>query len=294
MLCVYLVNEEPAYIGMVSFSIKMLRQHNPNVRIVVYYVQDGKRDSRTIPLLEIARALNKLPDNYLSFSKLCEELDVEIRVRKPQQQEAYYSLHRLLLQEIEEETVFLLDGDTFIFGNIEEFPKIYAGYDFVATPNTWGMTNSVPDIDPEFKIFNSGVVLCQNGVFHRWMKTIEGYCRSLYDGSHPRSKWLWEVSSYDCGGREEFAASLFVLDNNLKYAYFDDKHVQMGSYDGDTLILHTLSPNWRRLFNQCFNPQPKRIFKPRLKNNTDASCEADYDFNNPPESNCDSADTESK
>jgi len=255
----------------------MLRQHNPSVPVVVYYVQDGKRDSRRIPLTEITRALNKLPNDYLSFSNLCEELNVEVRVRKSKQEEAYYSLHRLLLQEIEEETVLLLDGDTFIFGNIEGFPQMYAGYDFVATPNSWGMVHPVPGLDPNFRSFNSGVVLCQNGVFKRWMDSIGDYCQRLYDGCHPQSEWLWSVSA-ECAGREELAASLFVLDNGLKYRYFENEHVQMGSYDSNARILHTLSPNWHSLYNECFKPQRKRLFKPRLKNDADAGGQTDNDL----------------
>jgi len=293
MICVYLVNEEPAYIGMLSLSLKMLRQHNHNVSVIVYYIQDGKRDSRNIPLTEITRALNKLPNDYASFSKLCEELNVEIRVRKPKQEEAYYSLHRLLLQEIEEETVLLLDGDTFIFGNIEEFPTIYAGYDFVATPNSWGMVNLVPGLDPSFKSFNSGVVLCQNGIFKRWMNTIGDYCQRLYDGRHPQSEWLWSVS-LECAGREELAASLFVLDNGLKYRYFEDQHVQMGSYDGNARILHTLSPSWHSLYNECFKPQRRMLFKPRLKNDADASREADDDLDYPPKADGNTANAQAE
>lgn len=297
MICVYLVNEEPTYIGMLSFSLKMLRKHNPNIKIVVYYVQDGKRDSRNIQFLEASRAasraLNKLPNDYVSLSELCEELNVELRVRQPKQEEAYYSLHRLLLAEIEEDTVFLLDSDTFIFDCIEDFPEIYFGFDFVATPNLWGMVNTVPGLD-NFKTFNSGVVLCQNKSFHRWMSQLGDYCRSLYDGSHPRSEWLWKVSSYDCTGREEFAASLFVLDNGLKYRYFEDQHVQMGRFDGNTRILHTLSPNWHLLYSRCFNSQRRMLFSPRLKNNADAGSKADNNFDYPPQENSNASNAQSE
>ena len=263
MICLYIVNEEPAYISMLSFSLRMLRQHNPNVPIVVYYVQDGRRDTRYMPLVEIARALNKLPNDFESLSRFCEELNVEIRVRVPKQEQKYSPLHRLILQEVEDKTVLLLDSDTFIFGNIENLPQIYSEYDFVATPNTFGLTNKVPAFDPKFKTFNSGVVLCQNGLFRRWMNTIGNYCDGLYYGGHPLSKWLWETSTGECDAREEFSASLFVLENNVKYAYFEDKHVQMGSYDGNALILHTLTPGWRTLFQKCFGMQ-RRAFRPRL------------------------------
>lgn len=295
MICLYIVNEEPAYISMISFSLKLLRHHNPNVSIVVYYVLDGKRDSRSMPLMEIARALNKLPNDFYSFSQLCEELNVEIRVRSaPYQDQKYSPLHRVILQEVENETVLLLDSDTFIFGNIEDFPQIYADYDFVATPNTWGMTNKVPSFDSKFKTFNSGVVLCQNGLFCRWMKTINDYCDGLYYGGHPLSKWLWETSTGDCDAREEFAASLFVLENNVKYAYFKDKHVQMGNYDGNSLILHTLTPNWRTLFHKCFGVQTRRAFRPLLKNNANSSGQADYNFDNPPDAYSNATDSQAE
>lgn len=259
MICLYLVNEEPAYIAMLSFSLKLLRLHNPNIPVVVYFIQDGKEDSRNLALNEVSRALNKLPNNYDTFKAFCDELNVEIRVRIPKEK-SYYSLHRLLLQEVNDQTVLLLDGDTFIFDNIEDFPTIYADFDFVATPNSWGMVNPVPGLDSKFKSFNSGVVLCQNGTFQKWMNSLGDYCQKLYDGDHPLSKWLWSVSA-DCVGREELAASLFVLDNGVKYSYFEDQHVQMGAYDGNTRILHTLSPNWHLLYRQCFAPRHKILFK---------------------------------
>lgn len=274
MICVYLVNEEPAYIGMLSFSLKMLRQHNPNASVVVYYIKDGKRDSRKVPIFDILRITNplNLPNNYDSFAKFCEELNVEVRVRVANEfvneEESHFSLHRLHLREIEEETILLLDGDTFIFGNFEEFPKIYNGFDFVATTNYWGSFNSVPGLDPNFKSFNSGVVLCQNGTFKKWMDNIQYYCNKLYNHDHPQSDWLWSESR-ECAGREELAASLFVLDNNLKYRYFEDHHVQTGSHcvvsDTDPCVLHTLTPYWTLFYKKRFR-KPKRmlLFKPKL------------------------------
>lgn len=273
MLCVYLVNEESAYIGMLSNSLKMFRQHNPNVDVVVYYIKDGCRDTRGIELNKMRFATRHLPNDYESFINLCKDLNVEVRVRLPPE-ESYFSLHRLLLQEINEEIVLLLDGDTFFYGNIEKFPDLYSGYDFVATPNSWGLMNRVPGWDNKFKTFNSGVVLCQHGTFNKWMSELGEYCRRLKDGDHPLSEWLWSVSP-ECIGREEFSASLFVMDNNLKYRYFEDQHVQMGKHVGDTLILHTLTPNWL----QFFNKKKRVIFRPILKDNTNTSGATDNDFN---------------
>ena len=265
MICVYLVNEEPSYIGILSHSLKMLRQHNRNVPIVVYYVQDGHRDTRYIPWVREMRQVtkrNNLPFDQESLSKLCQELKVEVRVRKPPQQEVYFSLHRLLLQEMEEETVLLLDGDTFVYGNIEQF--VYPGLDFVATVNSWGQNNSIPGKDVNFKMFNSGVVLWQNGWMKKWAGELEEYCRRLKERNHPLSEWLWSVSP-ECIGREEFATTLFVLDHGLKYAYFDDAHVQTGIHNGSTLILHTLTPNWLKYYNEYFNQKRTPLYRPRLK-----------------------------
>lgn len=272
MIALYLVNEEPTYIKMLSFSILMLRKHNPNLKVVVYFIKDGKTDSRKISLEEISFRLKNLPFDYDSFSLFCQENNIELRERFPiKESNSYYSLHRLVLEEVREETVLLLDGDTFIFGNIENLPQEYEGLDYVATPNTWGMHYPVPGLDVDFKSFNSGVVLCQNGIFSRWMGSIGQYCRDLYDGSHPLSKWLWSVSK-DCAGREELSASLFVLDNKLKYDYFKAEHVQMGELKNNTLILHTLSPSWVSLYKQCFGSENKKPkLKLILKNNTNAS-----------------------
>ena len=303
MICLYLVNEEPSYIGMLSLSLKQLRQYNPNVSVVVYYVQDGRRDTRQIGTQKIRQATQHLPGDYHSFVELCKELDVEIRVRKPPQKESYFSLHRILLQEVEDQTVLLLDGDTFFYGNIEQFPEIYSGFDFVATPNNWGMVNPVPGLDPNFKSFNSGVVLCQNGTLKRWADTIGDYCDRLKNREHPLSEWLWSVSE-NCAGREELAASLFILDHGLKYTYFEDQHVQMGQHIGETLILHTLTPNWLEFYNKYFAVKKRKfLLKPitfrldnrfRLENNTDSGSCTNNDLDEPPQAPSNASDTEAK
>ena len=253
MICVYVVNEEPAYIGMISISLKTLRAYNPNLKVIVYFVKDSKKDSRKISLNSIVSCFKSydIPLNFDTFSSLCEKLNIELRIRNSNLNQQYYSLHRLFFKEIKEEKVLLIDSDTFIFENIEHFSESYKDFDFVATPNEYGLHHSIPGFPEKFKSFNSGVVFCQSGIFQKWICSIEKYCSDLYDGKHKLSKWLWSVSP-NCEGREELSASLFVNDNNVKYGYFAEKHVQMGNFSSKTAILHTLTPNYLSFLNKFF------------------------------------------
>ena len=264
--CTYIVNEEPAYLAITTQSLRTFRQFNPYLKVKLFFVQDQRKDSRgNAQIVEKALYSTNLPLDAKSFLHSCEELGVEVLTRElPPDfpEKGYWSAQRWLFQEIEEPTVLLLDADTFIFGDLTEIFTEYKDYDFVATPNTFGNTHSLKINDKIVNPFNSGVVLWNNGWMRLWAKRLVELCVELRDRKHPLSEWLWSVSP-ECTGREELAATLFVLENNLKYRYFDTKHCHTEELKYTSLIFHTLSPNWTKYFNYFF-PQAKKKLPMRL------------------------------
>ena len=53
----------------------------------------------------------------------------------------------------------------------------------------------------------------------------------------------------DGRAREEVACTLFVLENDLKWSYFDKKHLQTFNFTGNTVIFHSTSIAWSQYFN---------------------------------------------
>lgn len=260
----YILNEEPTYLALASNSLQMLRKYNPTVPVRILFVEDGRRDSRKgvdAILAPVPEALLPIRTQEAFFS-LCDKLNIEVW-RRPvpdlRGEEGYPSAQRCLIQECPEPTILLLDADTFIWGDVEPLFDAYPGLDFVASPNNYGDIGPLRIGEVDVRPFNSGVVLWQNGWAKAWSSQVIDYCLKLKHRQHPMSEWLWSVSTADCGGREEFACTLFVVENNLRYAYFQPEHCQTNQWKQTTLIFHPTSPEWPRYFLALNQPKAEPV-----------------------------------
>lgn len=253
MIVVYLLNEEPLYITMAFYSLNTLRKYNPDISVRIYFVKDNCRDSRKVGNInEIGKRIGWIGQK--KFFDFCEKNNIEVIFYNDldlKEEKGYFSAQRIVFADCLEENVLLMDSDTFIFGDISCFFDIYKNYDFVATINDYGQYKDVTMNGVTFRPFNSGVVLWNNGWFKKYGEQIYDYCIGLKNKTHPLGEFCYSVSK-ECGGREEFACSLFVTDNKLKFTYFDDLHVQRRNLKGNTRVLHTLTETWpnRYLFFQ--------------------------------------------
>lgn len=247
---------------MAFFSLQTLRKYNPCFPVRVYFIKDNRRDSRNLKNL-------KYKINYVSqqkFFNFCDKQDIEIVEYQNldlKEETGYFSAQRIVFADCLEEKVLLLDSDTFIFGDVAELFDIYKSYDFVATPNTWGRHKNIFYKGVEFKPVNSGVVLWNNWNFKKYGENVYDYCIGLKKKIHPMGEFIY-AESPNGGGREELAASLFVIDNNLKYAYFKSEHVQTEEYLSKTRIFHTLTPRWHHYFSTFKKYLPKDKINLRL------------------------------
>ena len=245
MHAVYVLNEEPFYMTMACFSLKTLRQYNPTLPVTIYFVEDNRRDSRTTNDPQaLLRAIKMVTKEEL-FS-LCKSLNVNLQIYKDldlKEETGYFSMQRIVFRDCLHPTVLLLDADTFIFGDVTPLFEIYKDVDFASTTNTYGDHYFTEWNGKSVRSFNSGVVIFNNQNLKKYADVVYDYCLSLKKKIHPLSQWLWSVSQ-EATGREELAFTLFALDNNLKYAYFDPSHVQKENWKSPTKIYHTLTHNW--------------------------------------------------
>jgi hypothetical protein len=263
MLCVYLVNEHPFYLGMVDYSLSMLRTYNPTVPVRVYYIEDGAHEA------DGKFAVRRSP---AEFFDTCQKHNIEV-VKKPvfypPGEERYVCIHRYLFEEIQEETILYIDGDTFIFGDVGLIFDRYAHVDFAAVRGEWVRSFGYdPKLLPVFP-FNSGVMYWNHGWHRRWGAELVERCRNLRERRHPVADWLYEVNP-QCYNREEFTLPIFVQDHGLAYEYFHEKDVYMLQREEDLLtkvggqvVLHALTPHWTQVAARLNQFAPSRVRKGR-------------------------------
>lgn len=244
--CGYIVNEEPLYLLMTAYSLSSLRKYS-DAPVSVFLIHDNKQSSKKKADTVFSRIKTPLVHDVDSFLNYCKQLNVNV-LEKPipslRGEENYWAAHRWYFRELKVDSFLLLDADTVLFDDVKKIFNFYSNYDMVADVNNWGKYNKVNNVVP----FNSGVMIFNSGWHQKWAEKVPQYCYDLYNKIHPMAEWFWGVSTKDCSGREELAATLFALDNNLNYGYFLPEHVQTERKNNDCIIFHTLSQNWIKLF----------------------------------------------
>ena len=273
--CVYVLNQNPIFRGMFSLSVKMLRFHNPKIPVKVIYVEDAGVDNY-LPSLKLGQYISA--DNAKKYLKteekdlfeLCEKLNVEVLRLPPPIRELnpFNSTHRIHLSKIQDESVLLLDSDTFIFSDVESLFE--SDKDFVADhmhmykaaedgkqtdteQQNWVFNyekNKNPDDPVKIRMspFNSGVVLFNKGNAAKYGQEVLGYCNRLLLKKHPLAELMYSVRE-DARNREECACTLFVLENNLTWDYWKPEQVQTYKVSFPTKVFHTTSPTWPYYFD---------------------------------------------
>ena len=270
---VYIVNDFWLYRFMARCSLVTLRRHNPDLRVEVYHVRDGGANNRDLGGLHTRVA--KIPRMGADeFHSVCSGLGVcmiEVTDLDMGDESGYTPAQRSCLQGVGGGRVMLLDADTFVFGSLEPMFSLLDDYDFVADRNSFGERKTMDYRGQSISPFNSGVVMWGDGWLARYASEVQRYCCELKDGRHPMSRWLYEntsVGSKHPQGREELACSLFVLDNDLRFAYATKSQVQTERYYGGCLVHHTLVQNWAdayaQLRGEVEEPVPQKRMPLRL------------------------------
>lgn len=256
-LCVYVVNEYPFYMKMVVNSLQMLRKYNSSIRVKVFFITDQGKG------VILRSGISPFEFSSEKFIESCQQLNAEIVYCELLDVEGYFYAHRHYLKDCEESSIFHIDSDTFIFGDVEQMFEVYKDVDFVACESHWyqKLPSEVLPITP----FNSGVMLWNNGWLQKWSSGLLDTLDKLKNNrGETQTEWLY-THEKDCMGREEFSVSKFVVDFNLKFSYFKDEECKVALYPKDlelaenSLIFHTLTPNWRSVYRRLNNISPTKV-----------------------------------
>jgi len=222
---------------MVLTSIKMLRNYNKTIKIRVFVIGNGE------PKL------------------FADSLNVEVIYRQPSQDsKGYFCLNREYLAECKEQSVLHIDGDTFIFDDIEKIFDKYNDVDFAAAQDDWIV--NTPDWNYSFlevgsTVFNGGLTLWNNGTIREWASNfLVPTCNRLQNEKCALTPWLFG-SNRRCYHKETFAICYYVAQKGLKYRLMDEKDVvnlfNPESYKAwnrkDFIVYHCFTQNWKQFAN---------------------------------------------
>lgn len=208
----------------------MLRRHNNQIPVRVYLIDTEPVDDSLVQ----------------EFVTYCQNNNVSI-IRRPlisTSEDGYFHVQRLHFQEVQEPSALFIDSDTFIYGDVERLFDRYKDFDFVAGPNTY--FGKVKTQKLELRPFCAGVMLFNNGWMPKWAAEVVRYCCEIREERHPIHTWLPTVCAEPLGVREEIAATLFVGDNGLKYAYFEPGEctTEDGLFNSRPIIFHCFTCRW--------------------------------------------------
>ena len=251
MICIYIVNEHPFYMRMCANSISMLRQHNMQVPIRLYLIEDNCEETWQ------RKGMIPVEFDKTDFLKVCVLENVEV-IKKPplEHEKGFFHQNRSYFQEIPEEDVFFIDSDTFIFGDVEKLAERYTA-DLSASESRW-MTQQGWDsekyVQKALRPFNSGVVVWRRGWCQKWAKWLPDALESLKTADHKANEYLRQ-STRNLGGREEVSLTVFAAENDLEVSYFDQKDVHLIETQkdidevGKSAIFHSYTDQWGEVFN---------------------------------------------
>ena len=257
--CVYLVNDNHFYKRMVANSIEMLRRYS-NIPIKLFFIEDEGKQS--------LQRSNMIQTEVPQFLKFCNKHQVEVIKRPPLGQ--LFHENRSYLQECQEDEILFMDGDTFVFGNIEELFEKYKEYDFVARESRWMEQegwDSEKLVGKKIRPFNSGVMYWKKNWLQEWSKNLPKTLAGLLNGEYNACQFL-EPNRY--GNREEVSVTLFVAENDLKYGYFtEDECYVIENYDclrklGKSLIFHSYSDQWAQTYRTLNKKSKKLLINPKI------------------------------
>ena len=257
--CVYFSNPHPFYMFMVMNSIKMIRNYNQSIPIYLYFIDTPVAifNSEGINSGESFNGVHYNFDKYDKgkefFTDFCNLFNVKV-VYKPWKKDnlEYFPINKIYLCECEAESVAFLDADTFIFRDIEELFDANQKNDFIACknhmPSDWS-----GDFLGSTVTFNSGVMLFNNSSHKRIGPLWANQCEEIWRGDTELSSWIKNGNKWRT---EEVSISKVVLDNDIDFSYFPRSQVFLPKMQGDvklysTIVYHSFTQNWRRVYNLC-------------------------------------------
>lgn len=267
MKVLYILNESCFYMRLAWFSLTTLRKYNPDIPVEILFICDNKRDNRFLGRLE--KLDMGIPwFNKTMFFEECKHLRVQLNIVENiemGEEKGFHSSQRKEFVRVEGEQILLLDADTFIFDDISCLFDGLKDYDVIIDQNEWSnFGNRFPFMGKYQRPFNSGVVLFGKGLLQEYGKQVFDLCVAIKHERHPVGKWLGEYESdknivIPKLSREEFALTVFILENKINFRFFKPHEVQTGKLTGRARIYHSMTQYWPAAWQKFFK---NGVFKP--------------------------------
>lgn len=251
--CIYLVNNKHLYMKMAMVSISGLRKFS-NLPVKVFFLKTESESE----------------DDFIRF---CNNHNVNV-VRKEwfdyrSEELSYFLINKAHLKDVEDDEVLFIDTDTFIFGKVDEIFDRYGEYDVVACENKW-VDQGWKDSYLRMKPMNSGVMYWKGDWLRTASEIMPTICEGLKNKQYPLSEYLYSIDE-QCWHREEFSYSIFIdRQRDIRYNYFDRQHVHNLLWESEieaaqqSIILHSYTSQWKRVYNYVYGPTRKKISKKLL------------------------------
>jgi lipopolysaccharide biosynthesis glycosyltransferase len=250
---------------MALTSAYMLRQYNKTIPVRVFLIDSDKQTK---------------------IDKYADSLNLEV-VRFPSTKKAdeqkYFCLNREYLSTCVEDSVLYIDGDTFIFGDVNDLFDKYEKYDFAAATDDWitGTEDwNQKNLLDSYKlvggtavpVFNGGLTLWNNRCVRGWASNyLPEMCTRLQNKEFPLTDWLF-ANNRSCYHKETFSICLYVSSAKLRYKAMDRKDVvnlfSKKDYDAwkvkDYIVYHCFNQNWKMFVKDLMPKKAKFFTKPRI------------------------------
>lgn len=244
---------------MVCNSIFMLRQYNKTIPVKIYFINDDNKTTHPIvkdveygtfskkAMLEIAEKLNVQIKEVLPFDNT--GLRAELK--------NYFFCNRSHFTT-EEDSVLHIDGDTFIYGDVEELFDKYKDFDAVVPESKFYIQaefSCKKNFNRDASPFNAAVILFNNQLCRKWANEIIPYMSKTLD-----SEWFGNKHPI-----EEIATNWWVCDNAKNIGYFKDSECYPILLMSDlfipqkSTIVHTYVKQWPALYKSLGTPLDNAI-----------------------------------
>jgi hypothetical protein len=250
--------------NMAYVSISTLRQHNKNIPIKLFFIQDRGHLVTTNNQLDYSKIQHRMdPKNVLLISQLFIEmmqnhLNVEVIVKPPHQANTeFVHANRMYISEVDEPNVLFIDSDTFIFGDVENIFKKYNENNFVALNAPWISKvklykNFSDRYFSSLPPFAGCILMFREGKSKIWANSIMPKIKELESDTYI-TEWMFSENLYAI--REEIALLGIVSENKFRYNFFDQTdctQINDPNFRSSTIV-HTFSYLWLDAYKQIFN-----------------------------------------
>jgi len=245
-VCVYLVNENEHYLRMTAISVGMLRKKNTHIHVRVFLIRDKSQKTLSrVPSVALQEYDASKTELFIAY---CKKLGVEV-VEKPPVDEIFH-VNRSYFTECTEDQVLFIDGDTFVYNDVELIFNSYPEYDLVSMSSVmedWLKETGWPG--PEY--LNSSIILFnKREPLDQYAGRLLTEVQQFPTKTDEVSKWVNRLES-DIVTRFLKDEVIFTLmAHTFKYHNFDLHHCTCINRPKwwESIIAHTFSHYWENAF----------------------------------------------